>query len=212
MSFWRWPGRWQPKKVNKLTAHLDVVPTLCELAGVQIPSDLKPKLEGYSLTPLLDSNEATIWQHGNRLLFHHVARWPGGLAASHKYAMCAVRQGNHLLLRSTACGDPTCENYVSQCTTLRGVRKGSKTATYAAGTAQFHWGVSPPDRWVLFDSKADPECRSDRSAQKPELVKNLSAAYDKWWAKTYPEMIAAGGDKGEFPLRKKPKKRPAKSK
>jgi hypothetical protein len=39
--------------------------------------------------------------YDDRMLFHHVARWPSGLAASHKYAMCGVRQGHYLLLRST---------------------------------------------------------------------------------------------------------------
>ena len=55
MSFWRWPGTWKPKKHDNLTAHLDVLPTLCELAGAEIPAELKPQLEGYSLVPLLES-------------------------------------------------------------------------------------------------------------------------------------------------------------
>lgn len=200
MSFWRWPGRWQPHRVDNLTAHLDVVPTLCELAGVEIPAALKAKLEGFSLLPLLESAAPTAW-HDDRLLFHHVARWPGGLAAAHKHAMCAVRQGNHLLLRSNPCDEPACEKYGSQCTTLRAVRNGLKTTTYTTGNAQFHWGVSPPGRWVLFNRKTDPACRNDLSAERPGLARKLAAAYDRWWDEVYPEMIAAGGDKGEFPLR-----------
>jgi arylsulfatase A-like enzyme len=200
MSFWRWPGRWKPHKVENLTAHLDVVPTLCELAGVKIPAELLKRIEGFSLVPLLEANGPMKW-HDDRMLFHHVARWPGGLAAAHKYAMCAVRQGNHLLLRSTACNEPKCERYVSQCTTLRLVRRGAKSHTYTNGNAQFHWGASPPGRWVLFNSKTDPACRNDLSAKHPQLVKKLANAYDKWWDEVFPQMIAAGGDKGEFPLR-----------
>gem|GEM_PF-997977 len=203
MSFWRWPGHWQPHQVDNLTAHLDVVPTLCKLAGVPIPADLQSKLDGFSLVPLLEAKGPTKW-HDDRLLFHHVARWPGGLAAAHQYAMCAVRQGNHLLLRSNPCNEPKCENYSSQCTTLRAVRNGLKTTTYTSGNAQFHWGVSPPDRWVLFNRKADPACQNDLSNQHPQLVKKLAIAYDNWWTEIFPQMIAAGGDKGEFPLRKKP--------
>ncbi len=203
MSFWRWPGRWPPHKVGNLTAHLDVVPTLCELAGADIPTLLQPKLDGFSLVPLLEAKGPMKW-HDDRLLFHHVARWPGGLAAAHKFAMCAVRQGNHLLLRSTACNEPKCENYTSQCTTLRAVRRGLKTATYTTGNAQFHWGVSPPNRWVLFNSKTDPACQNDLSAQQQRLAVNLAIAYDNWWTEVFPQMIAAGGDKGEFPHRKKP--------
>ncbi len=204
MSFWRWPGRWQPHRIDNLTAHLDVLPTLCELAGAPIPSSLKPKLDGFSLLPLLEAKSPIRW-HDDRLLFHHVARWPGGLAAAHKYAMCAVRQGNHLLLRSHPCNEPRCEDYTSQCTTLRAVRKGLKTATYTTGNAQFHWGVSPPGRWVLFDSRKDPACQTDLSAAKPELTEKLAQAYDNWWTEVFPQMIKAGGDRGEFQRRQSKK-------
>jgi arylsulfatase A-like enzyme len=197
MSFWRWPGHWQPHKVDKLTAHLDIVPTLCELAGAPVPKGL----DGFSLVPLLEAHTPIKW-HDNRLLFHHVARWPGGLAASHKYAMCGVRQGNHLLIRSTPCRDPKCDDYVSQCSTLRIIANGRTAHTYTSN-ARFHWGVSPDDHWVLFDSKADPACQNDLSSQHPEVVQRLSNAYDGWWEKVFPQMLAAGGDKGEFPLRQK---------
>ena len=41
MSFWRWPGHWKPHEVGNLTAHLDVFPTLCELAGTQLTESEK---------------------------------------------------------------------------------------------------------------------------------------------------------------------------
>ena len=196
MSFWKWPGHWQPHQVDNLTAHLDVVPTLCKLAGVDIPKELQSKLEGFNLLPLLESTEPISW-HDDRMLFQHVGRWPSGLAASHRHAMCGVRQGNYLLLRSTPCNDPECEKYQSQCTTLRSVRKGMKSTTYTQGDAQFHWGVSAADRWSLFDSKKDPGCQSDLAASNPKLVSTLAAAYDKWWDELYPVMIENGGDKGD---------------
>ncbi|MDF1737935.1 MAG: arylsulfatase [Verrucomicrobiales bacterium] len=200
MSFWKWPKQWAPHQVEHLTAHLDVLPTLCDYAGVEIPAELQEKLEGFSLRPLLETTEPVSW-HEDRLLFQHVARWPSGLAAMHKYAMAGVRQGNYLLLQSHSCGNAACEPYASQCTTLNLVAKGLDTITYTDGNAQFHWGVSPPDRWVLFDSKKDPACENDLASERPELVKTLSDAYEKWWDSTYPEMIAAGGDKGE-PLKR----------
>ncbi len=195
MSLWKWPGRWQPHTVTSLTAHLDILPTLCDFGGVTVPDTLKPKLEGFDLRPLLESQKDK-WQHNDRILFHHVGRWPSGLAASHKYAMAAVRQGNYLLVHSTPCDDPECLKYMSQCTTLLGVRKGLTATTYTTN-AQFNWGASPADRWVLFDVKKDPACQNDMSAQMPELVSTLVAAYDKWWDTTYPVMIERGGDKGD---------------
>ena len=39
--------------------------------------------------------------------------------------------------------------------------------TYAYGTAQYHWGVSPKGQWVLYDVKKDPGCKNDLSKEKP---------------------------------------------
>ena len=206
MSFWRWPSKWKPHQVDNLTAHIDVLPTLCDLAGAEIPKDLEAELEGFNLRPLLESAEPVVW-NTDRMLYHHVARWPSGLAASHKYAMAGVRQGNYLLLQSHACDDPECLKCASQCTTLNRVQKGGIKATYTETNAAYHWGVSPKGKWVLIDTKKDPGCKKDLSDINPELVTKLAKAYDKWWDKTYPVMIAAGGDKGEPILLPKPKSR-----
>jgi len=205
MSFWRWPGRWQPHTVDNLTAHLDVLPTLCELASVDVPQKLRPDLEGFSLVPLLEAKQPLSW-HDDRMLFHHVARWPSGMAAAHKYAMCGVRQGHYLLLRSRPCDDPKCTPRVhgNQCHTLRNVEGGATSAIYTKENAQFHWGVSPEGRWVLFDVKKDPACQKDLAAEKRELASNLAAAYDRWWDDVYPDMMARGGDEGEPKVKVRP--------
>lgn len=194
MSFWRWPKHWKPRTVDNLTAHLDVLPTICELAGVEVPSELEEKLEGFSLLPLLEAKGPTSW-HDDRMLFHHVARWPGGLAASHKFAMCGVRQGHQLLLRSHPCDDSACVPHSSQCKTLRLIEKGLTKITYTEEDAQYHWGVSEPDRWSLFDVKKDPGCKRDLALKLPEKAAQLAKAYDQWWEDVFPEMVASGGDK-----------------
>ena len=183
-----------PRTLNSLTAHLDVLPTLCELAGVEIPESVQSELQGYSLLPLLNGKD---WSNDSRILFHHVGRWPSGMAASHKYAMCSIRKGSKLLVRSEACNDPKCEEYMSQCTTMRAVRSGLTTTTYANGTAQNHWGVTPRGQWVLFDVKDDPACQNDISAAHPELVTELLAAYETWWDEQFPVLTARGGDAGD---------------
>lgn len=197
MSFWRWPGKWQPHTDEHLTAHLDVLPTLCELAGAEIPDTLQAKLEGFSLLPLLENKEAVSW-HEDRLLYQHVARWPAGLAASHKHAMCGIRQGNFLLIRSRPCDDPACREQLSQCTYLLTVMDGAKKITYTEENAQFHWGVTPSDGWALFDTKSDPGCLNNLALENEKLVSTLVAEYDQWWDEVYPEMIKHGGDNGKF--------------
>ncbi len=198
MSFWRWPGKWQPHTVENLTAHLDVLPTLCEITGAEIPETTQSKLDGFSLLPLLEKKEPTDW-HNDRLLFQHVARWPAGMALAHKYAMCGVRQGHYLLVRSRPCEDnPACLKQLSQCTFLRKTEAGATTETYTNGNAQFHWGVSAKDRWALYDTKNDPGCTEDLYFDNYELALKLGSAYDAWWDEVFPTMIELGGDVGKF--------------
>jgi len=196
MSFWRWPNHWEPRTVNNLSAHLDVLPTLCELAGVEVPESLQSELEGFSLMPILEAKDDISW-HDDRMLFHHVGRWPSGLAESHKYAMVSARKGDYLLVRSAPCGDPACEEFQSQCTTLRAVYSGLMTTTYAKGSAQTHWGATPMGHWALFNVKNDPACENDLSYSNPEMVSSMAAAYDGWWDELYPTMMARGGDEGD---------------
>jgi arylsulfatase len=93
-AFWRWPGTFKPGvDVSKLTAHVDVFPTLAALAGAK---GLRSSPEGYSYRgvkldgrSLLTATSSSAWP--DRHLFVHVGRWARGKAADSKYAQCAVR-------------------------------------------------------------------------------------------------------------------------
>lgn len=77
-----------------LTAHLDLFPTLCALAGASLPPE--KRLDGRSLLPLLRS-PAAPWP--DRLLFTHVGRWsPGADPDGAKYRACAVRTSRFRLV------------------------------------------------------------------------------------------------------------------
>jgi arylsulfatase A-like enzyme len=195
ISFWSWPGTWKPHSVANLTAHLDVLPTLCDLAGVRAPEAVVQKWQGFSLRPLLESEEPIQW-HEDRLLFQHVGRWPSGMAGSHRYSMAAVRSRDYLLIRSEPCNADGCLPFLSQCATLRLVAKGALSATYTAKNAQLHWGTTPPGQWALFHTGNDPLCRDDLRAALPDLAKNMSGAFDRWWDAIHPAMLEAGGDSG----------------
>lgn len=99
-SFWRWPGELKPATVNRLCAHIDVLPTIAELAGVKLSSEVTAQVEGRSLFPLLH-NQAAAWPE--RLLFTHVGRWPKGTDPNlYKYRGCSVRSPRwHLVCDST---------------------------------------------------------------------------------------------------------------
>ena len=95
-SLWRWPGT-LPAGVDvpAVTAHIDVLPTLGELAGVEIPAGIAAKVEGRSLVPLLRDAKAS-WP--DRPLFTHLGRWDRGKAAEAAHRQCRIREGTWSLV------------------------------------------------------------------------------------------------------------------
>ncbi len=97
-SFWRWPAGFAGgRDAPQLTAHLDILPTLAEIAGVTLSDDLKEQVEGRSLLPLLKQADSP-WP--DRRLFTHVGRWERGQAAVSKYAQCSVRNPRYHLVNT----------------------------------------------------------------------------------------------------------------
>ncbi len=88
--FLRWPGELEPKQIDNIAAHIDVLPTLldlCKVNGKTLP------LDGKSLMPLLDNSPQTTWP--DRMLFMNYSLqgldstnpYPGGMARSERYKM-----------------------------------------------------------------------------------------------------------------------------
>lgn len=100
-SFWRWPGTLAPGDISTLAAHIDVFPTVAEIAGARVPTNVTAKLDGRSLVPLLVNTNAT-WP--DRYLITHVGRWPAGQAADWKYRNCSVRSPRYHLVNATKDG------------------------------------------------------------------------------------------------------------
>jgi len=95
-SFWRWPASFQGgRDCAALTAHIDIFPTLAELAGVPAPAGVK--LDGRSLVPLLKDPQAD-WP--DRFLFTHVGRWEKGKAKESKFDKCSVRTARFQLVNN----------------------------------------------------------------------------------------------------------------
>ncbi|MBI1352814.1 MAG: sulfatase-like hydrolase/transferase [Acidobacteria bacterium] len=72
--FFRWPAKLQPRKVQTIGAHIDVLPTLLEAAGVQPPSTLH--LDGRSLMPLLELGDAAPWRDRRLFIQSHRGNIP----------------------------------------------------------------------------------------------------------------------------------------
>jgi arylsulfatase len=97
-SFWRWPAGFKGNvDCSVLTAHIDIFPTLAEIAGAKLTDDVKQQVEGRSLLPLLKDPKAS-W--GDRTLVTHLGRWPKGEAANSKYAGCSIRDRRYTLVNN----------------------------------------------------------------------------------------------------------------
>jgi hypothetical protein len=74
--FVRWPGKvGQPRDIGRLTAHIDVLPTLIELCGLTRPKGVD--FDGDSLAPLLKGQDRwpdrTLFVHSQRI--EHPKKW-----------------------------------------------------------------------------------------------------------------------------------------
>lgn len=95
-SFWRWPAGFAGGvDCPKLTAHIDVFPTLSEIAGAKLDAAVMKQVEGRSLVPLL-RNPNTTWPE--RTLVTHVGRWPHGKASEAKYRHASIRNSQYQLV------------------------------------------------------------------------------------------------------------------
>jgi len=96
--FWRWQGTLPAgMDVPELTAHVDVLPTLCDVAGIALPQAVEEKVEGRSFLPLLQGARAA-WP--DRPLVTHVGRWDRGQAAQSAYRNCRIREGRWSLVNT----------------------------------------------------------------------------------------------------------------
>lgn len=99
--FVRWDGHWDAgRDIDRVTAHIDILPTLVELVGGTSPSD---QVEGRSLLPLLqDANSP--WD--DRYLYSHQGRWKTGAEPNDfQWRNFAVRNAAFRLVNNTALYD-----------------------------------------------------------------------------------------------------------
>jgi acetyl esterase/lipase len=95
-SFWRWKGSLPAgMEMPSLVAHIDVLPTLCDIAAVEIPLPVAEQVEGRSFAPLL-RGARIAWP--DRPLVTHVGRWDRGKAAESALRNCRIREGQWSLV------------------------------------------------------------------------------------------------------------------
>lgn len=89
ISFWSWPETIPTGEAGELTAHIDFLPTIAELAGIPLSQQLLQQIEGRSLVSLW-KNPSTKWP--DRFLVTHVGRWPKHADPDeYRYSTAAIR-------------------------------------------------------------------------------------------------------------------------
>jgi arylsulfatase len=97
-AFWRWPAAIEGgRDVSALTAHVDVFPTLAEVAGATLSPEAKQQVEGRSLAPFFKDRKVD-WP--NRTLVAHVGRWERGKAEAAKYVNVSIRDDRYALVNN----------------------------------------------------------------------------------------------------------------
>jgi arylsulfatase len=98
-AFWRWPAGFKGNvDCVALTAHIDILPTLAQIAGAKLTDDVKHQVEGRSLLPLLKNPQAD-WP--DRTFVTHIGRWEKGQVANSKYAGCSIRDSRFTLVNNS---------------------------------------------------------------------------------------------------------------
>jgi len=92
--FIRWDGRFKAARdIDTVSAHIDILPTLADIAGAKIPEQ---QVEGRSLLPLLNGAKSTL---PDRFLFTQKARWKTGSEPNdHQWKGWAVRSDRYRLV------------------------------------------------------------------------------------------------------------------
>jgi arylsulfatase A-like enzyme len=97
-SFWRWPAGFKGNSdTSVLAAHIDIFPTLAEIAGAKLRGRVAKQVEGESLLPVLKRN-TIAWR--NRYLVTHIGRWDKGKVSEAKYKGCSIRDARFTLVNN----------------------------------------------------------------------------------------------------------------
>ncbi len=89
--FFRWPGRFEAgRDIDRMAAHIDILPTVLELCGISVPEQVS--IDGTSLAPTLLGEASSL---PPRMLFGQLHRaeipdkWTGGFARTERYKFVA---------------------------------------------------------------------------------------------------------------------------
>lgn len=159
--FMRWPADFKASgKIANLAAHIDVMPTILEAAGVPVPAAVK--LDGISLLPLLRS-PAAPWPD-RTLLF----QWDSGQEPRRGLAFTVLTKQWKLV---QPCGmDKPGQKHIrdTYAELCRVQGRGERS-------------MDGPPRYELYDLAGDPGERNDVAAAHPDIIEKMKKQYAAWF-------------------------------
>jgi len=201
-SFWRAPGRLQSGiDIDRIAAHIDVLPTLLELCGIPRPSGVA--VDGRSLVPLLKDPAAT-WTP--RTLFFQQSRPdPAGIDEPRLFTHCAARSQQYKIVMTARDSKQTYTQAINESETELydlardpGERKNlardhpeiviEMRQAYASWFRDVTQGLDRPVRVHLGDKAANPVTLTPqelRGPRAPAAPWNYDRAKNYW--KTEPD-------------------------
>ena len=159
--FMRWPDGFKtPSDVNRLAAHIDIMPTILDACDVPTPEHIK--MDGLSLLPLLKDPSAK-WPE--RTLFF---QWNGVEKPIRGRAFAAITE-RWKLLQPVGIENPGQQFICDQYTELSKIQgRGDRT-------------IKGPSRYELYDLAVDPAERYDLAARYPDIVEQMKKQYNAWF-------------------------------
>ena len=143
----RWPGHTEPGGVSETpVSGIDLLPTLCELAGVALPDGVE--IDGTSFSSAFDDLEV---DRSTPLVWHHYKAWGGPrmVLRDGKFKLAGYWDGPEIVRTDSST-----------------MRPGDLELIRTAELVHFE----------LYDLKADPGERHDVSSQHPEVVARMKTA------------------------------------
>ncbi|MDF2960303.1 MAG: sulfatase [Paenibacillus sp.] len=144
--------------VDALVSHLDLFPTLCELAGLSVPD----WIQGHSLVPILENKTESIRQHVFAEINHHVEYEP----------MRCIRDERYKLIRNYGVTSYLTPNLDT-----------SEYRSFALSSGLLD--MEKP-REMLFDLYLDPVERVNLALDPKyqEVKRNLTMELEEWMVRT----------------------------
>ena len=160
--FMRWPaGCKSPARVDRLTAHVDIMPLILAACGIAAPAGVR--LDGLSLLPLLRDPSAD-WP--DRTLFF---QWDSGQVPRRGQAF-AVLTEKWKLVQPCGMDLPAQKHIRDTYATLCGLQgRGERS-------------IEGAPRFELYDIARDPGESKDVAAAHPQVVAKMKQHYDAWFS------------------------------